>query len=91
MPTTRADFFPSFDGMADDWELKALERRIESLERGSERDRERVREEKDQAREDKRQRSERWGYVSAAAFWTLYVIAMTTYVVLAATGNLHHH
>jgi hypothetical protein len=77
--------------MADDWKLKALERRIESLERGSERDRERAREEKDQAREDKRRRSERWSYVSAAVFWTLYVIAMTTYVVLAATGNLHHH
>jgi hypothetical protein len=77
--------------MADDWELKASERRIESLERGSKRDRERAREEKDQAREEKRRRSERWTYISAAAFWTLYVIAMTTYVVLAATGNLHHH
>jgi hypothetical protein len=29
--------------------------------------------------------------VSAAAFWTLYVAAMATYIVLAATGNLHHH
>jgi hypothetical protein len=26
-----------------------------------------------------------------AIFWTLYVAALTTYVVLGATGNLHHH
>ena len=91
MPTTRAEFFPSLDRMVEAWELKALERLIESLERGSERDRERVREEKDQAREDKRRRSERLSFVSAAVFWTLYVIAMTTYVVLAATDNLPHH
>jgi hypothetical protein len=91
MPTTRADFFPSLDRMAEDWELKALERRIESLERDSERDRERTREEKDQAREDKRRRSERWAYVSAGVFWTLYVVAMTTYIVFVATGHLHHH
>jgi hypothetical protein len=56
-----------------------------------ERDRQRVREEKDQAREGKQRRSERWAYLTGAAFWTLYVVAMTTYVVLAATGNLHHH
>ncbi len=77
--------------MVENWELKSLERRIESIERGLERDRERVQEEKDQAREEKRSRSERWGYLTGAVLWTLYVVAMTTYVVLAATGNLHHH
>src|ERR1700761_9271224 len=91
MPTTRADFFPSLDRMTENWELKALERRLDSIEKGLERDREKAREEKDQSREERRRRSERWTYVSGAVCWTIYVVAMTTYVVLAATGNLHHH
>jgi hypothetical protein len=36
-------------------------------------------------------RSERLNRWITAIMWTLYVVALTTYVVLGATGNLHHH
>ena len=59
--------------MAEDWELRSLERRIEKLERDGDR------------------RSERryWWFWHIA--WTLYIVALTTMIVLAATGRLHHH
>jgi hypothetical protein len=73
-------FFPSLDDMAENWEIEALGRRIDSIER----EQERVKEETQRRRDQRRQ-------FELVAMWTLFVIAMTTYVVLAATGNLHHH
>jgi hypothetical protein len=66
--------------MAENWEIEALGRRIDSIER----EQERVKEETQRRRDQRRQ-------FELVAMWTLFVIAMTTYVVLAATGNLHHH
>jgi hypothetical protein len=66
--------------MAEEWELKALERRVDSLEN----DRERAREEKDR-------RWNRRADLMLALLWTFYVAALTTMIVLAATGHLHHH
>ncbi|HEY5333983.1 MAG TPA: hypothetical protein VIJ21_10595 [Solirubrobacterales bacterium] len=77
--------------MAEDWELKQLERRVDSLEKGLERERVRAQEERDTAREEKvRRRNLRWN-LSMVALWTVYVAAITTCIVLAATGHLHHH
>lgn len=77
--------------MAENWEIRGLERRIDSLERDLERERKRTEDEKRQAQEKKWRRSERRNDVAMAVFLTLYVAAMTTYIVLAATGHLHHH
>jgi hypothetical protein len=77
--------------MAEDWELKSLERRIGSLEASLERDRKRAQEEKEKAREEERSRSKRRSDLIESVLWTLYVAALTTMVVLAATGQLHHH
>ena len=66
--------------MAEDWELKQLERRVDSLEKGLER-----------AREEEQRRWNRRMGLAAAVYWTFYVVALTTWVVLAATGHLHHH
>jgi hypothetical protein len=77
--------------MVENWELQSLERRIDSLEKQLERDRRRVGEERERAREEKDRRWHRRMDWSMWAWWTLYVIALTTYVVLAATGDLHHH
>ena len=66
--------------MAEEWELKELGRRIDSLER----DRDRAQEEKDR----------RWNQRAnfyVGVLWTLYVAALTTMIVLGATGHLHHH
>jgi hypothetical protein len=70
--------------MAEEWELKELGRRIDSLQRDLERDRERAEAEKNRNRELRVR-------FLGIALWTFYVVAMTAYVVLAATGNLHHH
>lgn len=40
---------------------------------------------------EKWRRQERRMDISMAVFWTIYVAAITTYIVLAATGHLHHH
>ena len=91
--------------MAEDWELKSVERRIDSLEKSIERVRESAREERDKAREErdkaqeekdkawaeKRRRQERRMDIWIAVFWTVYVAAITTFIVLVATGQLHHH
>jgi len=77
--------------MIENSEIQEVGRRIDSLEKGLQRDRERVDEDRRRTEEEKRQRSERRSRMTGVALWTLYVIAMTTYVVLAVTGNLHHH
>jgi hypothetical protein len=77
--------------MAEDWELKSMERRVDSLEKSIERDRKYVQEEKDKAWAEKWRRQERRMDISMAVFWTVYVAAVTTFVVLAATRTLHHH
>jgi hypothetical protein len=77
--------------MAENWELKSLERRVDSLERSMESDRKRAEEEKNKAWTDKWRRQERRMDISTAMFWTIYVAAITTFIVLAATGHLHHH
>jgi hypothetical protein len=70
--------------MAEEWELKSLERRIDSLQK-------QVDDAELRSREERRQRSDRLNWWFATIAWTLYVIAMTTCVVLGATGQLHHH
>ena len=77
--------------MVEDWKLKSVERRIDSLEKSIERDRNSDREEKDKVRAEKWRRQERRMDVAMAILWTAYVAAMTTCIVLAATGQLHHH
>jgi len=77
--------------MVEDRELKSVERRIDSLEKSIERDRERAQGEKDKARAEKWRRQERRMDLSMAILWTAYVAAITTCIVLAATGHLHHH
>jgi tetrahydromethanopterin S-methyltransferase subunit G len=64
--------------MVEDWELKSVERRIDSLERSIERDRERV-EELEQRRS--KRRSER----IESILWTLYGIVLA-FLFLAAAG-----
>jgi hypothetical protein len=70
--------------MAEEWELKQLERRVDSIEKG-------LREEKDRAQKEKWRRTDLRMNVLLAVFWTLYVAALTTMIVLAASGHLHHH
>src|ERR1700748_1781409 len=77
--------------MAEDWELKSIERRIGSLEKSIERDRKCVQEEKDKAWAKRGRRQERRIDISLAVFWTVYVAAMTTYIVRAPPGQLHPH
>jgi hypothetical protein len=59
--------------MAEDWELKSLERRIDDLEKLN------------------RKREERQWWWIERVWWTLLVAIFTTFIVLGATGNLHHH
>jgi uncharacterized membrane protein YhaH (DUF805 family) len=59
--------------MAEDWELKSLERRIETLEKSDKRRKERL---------------EWWIWHLC---WTFLAVALTTMIVLGATGHLHHH
>jgi hypothetical protein len=59
--------------VAENWELKDLERRVGALEEQNHR----------------RARRQLWWFSAIA--WTVYVIALTTMIVLAATGTLHHH
>jgi hypothetical protein len=76
--------------MAEDWEFQQLARRVDSLERSLESDRQRARDEEERARDERsRRRGRRESWVMGVA-WTLYVAALTTYIVLAATGHLHH-
>jgi len=84
--------------MVENWEMRELGRRIDSLERGFERERERAQEERDRARKERdriqaeaRSRRDRRQELVMKVMWTLYVAAMTTYIVLAVTGKLHHH
>jgi hypothetical protein len=67
--------------MAEDWQLKQLERRFDSLEERLERDRERAREEKEQARADERRRAERINEGLFQIVWMAYVAAITTYIL----------
>jgi hypothetical protein len=77
--------------MAEDSGFPQLERRVASIERSLEADRQRARDEVERARiERSRRRDQRERWVMGA-LWTLYVAALTTYTVLSATGNLHHH
>jgi ferric-dicitrate binding protein FerR (iron transport regulator) len=67
--------------MAEDWQLKQLERRFDSLEKRLERDQELAREEKEQARNEKRRRAERincWLYEIA---WAACVATVVTYIL----------
>jgi hypothetical protein len=59
--------------MAEEWELKNLERRIAALETSDER------------------RKERLSWFLWSLFWTIYAVGLTTMIVLAATGSIHHH
>jgi hypothetical protein len=84
--------------MVEESELKAVERRIDSLEKSIERDRERARKEREESRAEKDKiRAKKWRRqdrrmdISVAIYWTVYVAAVTTFIVLAATGHLHHH
>lgn len=63
--------------MVEDWELKSVERRIDSLERSIERDRERA-EEREQRRS--KRRSDRIGSI----LWVLYGVALTLFFLLMA-------
>jgi len=69
--------------MVEDWELKSVEQRIDSLERSIERDRERA--EKLEERRSKR-RSER----IEAILWTLYGIGLA-FLFLATAGFFDRH
>ena len=70
--------------MAEEWRLEGLERRIDGLQK-------QVDEAKDNARKEKEERSDRNQRRCLAVVWTFYVVALTTMVVLGATGHLHHH
>jgi hypothetical protein len=67
--------------MAEDWQLKQLERRFDSLEERLERDRERAREEEEQTRKDKRQRAERINCRLYGLAWTACVATIVTYAL----------
>jgi predicted RNase H-like nuclease (RuvC/YqgF family) len=69
--------------MVEDWELKSLERRIDSLEKSIERDRERA-EELEQRRT--KRRSDRIGSI----LWTLYGTGLA-FLFLAAAGFFDRH
>ena len=45
----------------------------------------------DELERENRRRSERLFSWLMWAYWTFYLVALTTYVVLSATGTLHHH
>jgi predicted RNase H-like nuclease (RuvC/YqgF family) len=77
--------------MVENRELQSLERRIDSLEKQLEQDRRHIEEEKERARKEKDRRWHRRMEWSMWVWWTLYVAALTTLIVLSATGNLHHH
>ena len=64
-----------------------MERRIDSLEKSVEHDRKCAREEKDKAWAEKWRRQKRLMDIVLTA----YAVAIATYIVLAATGHLHHH
>jgi hypothetical protein len=67
--------------MAEDWELKQLERRLDWLEEGLERDRERAREEREQVRDVKRQRAERINEWSFQITWTAGIATIVAYIL----------
>jgi ferric-dicitrate binding protein FerR (iron transport regulator) len=70
--------------MAEEWKFERLERQIDSLQKQFD-DAER------RSREEKQRRLERQTWWFGAIYWTVFVAAMTTYIVLRATGHLHHH
>jgi len=70
--------------MAEEWKLERLESKIDSLQ-------EQFRDAEQRSLEEKRQRQVRISSWFERILWTLYVIALTTMIVLAATGQLHHH
>jgi hypothetical protein len=63
--------------MAEDWELKSLERRIDTLE------------EKGRDAEERKRRRELWWVEKI--WWTYIVALVTATITLVATGALHHH
>ena len=63
--------------MADDWEFKGLERRVERLEKRL-----------DAKDQKSRERTHFW---LQAIIWTFVVVYVTALVVLAITHNLHKH
>lgn len=80
--------------MVEDWELRSVERRIDSLEKSIERVRDSAQEERDKAQAEKdKARAEKWRRQDRRMdiYWTVYVAAVVTFIVLAATGQLHHH
>jgi hypothetical protein len=69
--------------VVEDWELKSVERRIDSLEKSIERDRER-------AEELEQRRSKRRSDRIESLLWTLYGVALAL-IFLAAAGLLGRH
>jgi hypothetical protein len=63
--------------MAEDWKLKSLERRIDSLE------------EKWRDAEERKRRRELWWVEKI--WWTYIVALVTATITLVATSALHHH
>lgn len=70
--------------MAEEWKLERLERKIDLL-------REQFRDAERRSQEEKRERADRINSWFYRIVWTIYVVALTTMIVLAATGDLHHH
>jgi hypothetical protein len=69
--------------MVEDWELKSVERRIDSLEKSIERERGR-------AEELEQRRSKRRSDRVESILWTLYGIALA-FLFLAAAGFFDRH
>ena len=69
--------------MVEDWELKSVERRIDSLEKSIERERER-------AEELEQRRSKRRSDRVDSILWTLYGVALA-FLFLAAAGFFDRH
>jgi hypothetical protein len=67
--------------MAEDWQLRQLERRFDRLEEGLARDRERAREEKEQARGEKRWRVERINDWLFQITWTAGIATLFTCIL----------
>jgi hypothetical protein len=73
----RANFSPSVETMTEDWELKSLERRVDSLE-GRWKD----------AEESRRRRQVWWGTM---IWWTYIVVIVTVTITLVVAAGLNHH
>ena len=73
--------------MVENWELRSVERRLDSLEKPIERDRECARAEKEEARAERWRRQERRMDLSTAIFWTVLVAVVTAYIVPTSANS----